>query len=377
MRDALRSIISLVVAALGVGCAVVEVPTIRVGYAPHDHHAPVFIAAALSISGDGVDGIRMEELEPRTRYALYQNERKRAYVELFPSVGAAQLVRRLEERHFDLILGGVPAIIAAIDRGSAMRLVAPVNAEGAALVMNTEQQLDTWDAFVQYAHAAQRPIRIGYREDVSVQNIIFERALVAEGIQFAYGIEVLDAGGERVRMVNVYGAANLLPALEAGVIEGFVAAQPYPTIAHMHGLGRIVSTLEHLPPTGWWTEHPCCAMAVVDPETIERLRELLSVFVALVRAAAGFINSYPERSAPLVAAWLDSDQTVEGLTLPTIRFLSNYTAEWRRGTERLVELMVDAGFLDGVVKEAWQSGLLDAAIYDNRLMEPVEAVAPR
>lgn len=314
-----------------VGCAPAP-PLVRVGYAAHDHHAPLFIAAALGPRIAGPTGTHLREIEYRSGYQLIRAGREIARLDLGSSTGAAQLVRHLAEDHFDLIFGGVPAMLQSIAAGNPIEIVSPVNVEGAALVVAAHLPIDSWDAFLSHLHNSPRTVRIAYREEVSVQNIILERALAVEGVEIAYGIDAaVDPTKPSVRMINVYGVANLLPAMAAGVVDGFVSAQPYPAMAEVHGVGRIVVGLEELPPAGRWRQYPCCAIAVrngvigsVDPVV---LRELLSVFAA----AGEFIRREPIAAAAEVARWLGTDPVVEERSLPTIGFLGGRIADWERG----------------------------------------------
>lgn len=335
-------------------------PHLRIGYAPHDHHAAVYVMASAPDLVRLGDGTRLEEVEKEVRYRIVRDETTLATLEFMPSVGASQIIQKLEEDHFDLSFGGVPAMVDAIDKGSELRIIAPVMTEGAGFVFRADAGIESWDEFVEYLDQTDEPVRIGYKEEFSVQNLVFETALDAEGIEYVRHDE---DGAADVVVVNVHGAANLLPSIADGALDGYVVMQPYAAIGQESGLVTLVETLGNLPPNGMWEDYPCCALAVADIETLERNRETIRIFIDLMHRAHEVIAARPDRSAAIVAEWLGTGVGTEQISLPTVRFKQGFDGKWNRGVTLWIETLVNDGLLTGTVAESISTGTLSNTVY--------------
>jgi len=126
-------------------------------------------------------------------------------------------------------------------------------AEGAGLVVANGLSADNWDELLMYIHAARRPLKIGYKSEVSVQNLIFEQALLKSDIAFSHDPDDEKA---QVLLVNLNGADNLIPALENDLIDGFVIMQPFLALAQTQGVGKMIALLRDMPPKGRWHGQP-------------------------------------------------------------------------------------------------------------------------
>lgn len=347
-------------------------PLIRLGHAPHDHHAALYIITQLPEYFRQQGGLHLEEIEFKQRYRLIAQGRAIAEIDVQPSTGGGQLIRKLHEKQLDVVLGGVPAMIKQIDAGSDLKMVAPLMSEGAALVMGKDCSATDWSSFVAMAKSSEQPLRIGYKIETSVQNLIFEQALRAEQIPFSREEIIGDA---KVIVVNLHGAQNLIPALENDLIDGFVIMQPFAALAEYQQVGKMVAKLCDLPPEQQWAGHPCCAVAA-NGVVLKRQRELLTKLVTLLLRGNRYLQQHPEDSAVLVARWLEKPVEVERLSLPTIKYLVDFPGTWHRGVDSWVLTMGKQGRLQGTLRSAVQDGtakelLYDMAIYD-RARERVE-----
>lgn len=339
-----------------------ELPVIRLGHALHDHHAPLYVAARHSAFFREHGGVYLREVADRAEYALVAQGRVVARVQVGSSTGGQELVRRLAEDQFDVAFGGFPAMVEAIDRGAPLRIIAPVMAGGAALVVNPEFPVESWGDLVALARSRVPPLRIGYTVAVSVQGLVFEEALRAEGLRYA---DRLDAPDAQVILINLHGPGNLIPALENGLVDGFVAMQPYVAMAEAQGKGRFVAFLEGEPfePAG---HYPCCAVAARS-EVLQAQGPAVEHLLALLLRAARYVTEDPEGAAPLVAQWLGGSVVVERRSLSTIRFTTEIDAAWEEGARAWVRAMTARGLLAGRVGQAYGRGELEAALYDLQL----------
>lgn len=357
----------LLLSFLQVSCSSEPViqPSIRLGYSSHDHHAALYIAAQLPEYFRQQGDLYLKEIEFKQRYQLIEKDKVLAEVLLNSSVGGGQLIRKLHEKQLDIALGGVPAMIQQVDAGSELKIVAPLMSEGAALVLAKDFPANDWKSFVAAVQQAEKPMRIGYKIQTSSQNLIFEQALLTEGIDFSREEETADA---HVVVRNLFGAKNLIPALENGLIDGFVVMQPFAAQAEHQAVGKVVARLRDLPPQQQWYDHPCCAIAANGPLRLQQ-RELLSRLIALLLRANDYLQKHPRESAALVANWLDRPLAVEELSLPTINYLVDYPANWHRGVEFWVTTMEQQGRLRGTLQSAARQGTINGLLYDMEIYE--------
>ena len=122
-----------------------QLPTLRIGHAPHDHHAPLYIAAMNQDFFKENGGVYLKEITFRENYILIVNDRPVAEIIIDSGTGGKKLIRTLDENLNDITFGGVPAMLSFIDKGSEMEILLPVNAEGAGLVVKTNMPVANWE----------------------------------------------------------------------------------------------------------------------------------------------------------------------------------------------------------------------------------------
>ena len=205
-----------------------HLPVMRIGHAPRDHHAPLYISAMNPDHFRANGAIYLKEVEFKKEYELFSHGKKMARVLIESSTGGKKLIRRLSEDLTDLSFGGVPAILSFIDNGTPIRILLPVNSEGAGLIMKKDLNIKNWDEFTAYVRKAKEPVKIGYKTAITVQNLVFESALDATGI--SYSLTESPSSLEKkdeIKLINLHGPKNLIPAMENGIIDGFVIMQPF------------------------------------------------------------------------------------------------------------------------------------------------------
>lgn len=338
-----------------------QVPEIKIGHAPHDHHSALYIAALRPDFFRENAGVYLRELEFRKRYELYEGSRLLATLSFTSSTGGGQLIRRLRERQLDLVMGSVPAMLREIDAGGSLRIIAPVMTEGAAFVLRKDLEIGDWESFVRYVSQAETPLRIGYKTGLSVQNLIFESALAHEGIPFSTNLSSQEA---KLILVNMHGAKNLIPGMRNGVIDGFVVMQPFVALAEKELGARVVCPLGEMPPKGYWQGYPCCALAAESSAFVQENEPAVVALLRLIRAAHGYIASYPDDAAKAVAFWLELPEEVEQVALPSSTFLQDFSSEWDMGVQRWRDFLAASGKLQGVVAKAEAPGDLEKQLYE-------------
>ena len=350
------------------GCSQPEpekLPVLRVGHAPHDHHAPLYIAAMNPDFFRKNGGIYLKEVTFGKEYILIVDERPIAEVVIDSSTGGKKLIRTLDEGLNDITFGGVPAMLSFIDQGSDIRILLPIMSEGAGLVVKDELPVTSWTEFVKYVKDRKEPLKIGYKIAISVQNLIFETALQSVSVPFAMNDDDT-ANDAKIVLVNVFGAKNLIPALQNGVIDGFVVNQPFVAMAEQQGVGKMIASLSELPPAGKWKNNPCCALAG-NNKYVAGYPQVIEPFLTLLLRSNRFISQKPEQSAEQIAQWLGIDPEIEQLSLPTIKYKTDYDDDWHRGVNFWVESMIATDKLNKNVKEVHEEGILHQKIYDMQI----------
>jgi len=337
-------------------------PILRVGHAPHDHHTPLYVAASRPEYFRTHGGVYLEEVEPKVEYLLIQGDTRLARVVIDSSTGGDELIRRLAEDQLDLALGGFPALLTQIDHGSPLRIVAPLMTGGNGLVLRRDLPAADWPGFLTFVRQATGPVKIGYKTAGSVQDLLFEEILTRAGITHSRDLGDTQA---QVVMVNLHGAANLIPALEAGLIDGFVVMQPFLAKAEAAGVGRLVGLLEDLAqvPGEDPLTYPCCALGARE-DSLRRHATAVDGFVKLLREATRYAATEPDDTAHLVAQWLGGSVAEEASSLATIHFLAEFDAAWQRGAAAWVERQGRAGLLSPQSLAAARDGSLWNRVYD-------------
>ena len=339
-----------------------KLPTLRIGHAPHDHHAPLYIAAMNQDFFKKNGGVYLKEITFREKYILIANDRPVAEIIIDSSTGGKKLIRTLDENLNDITFGGVPAILSFVDKGSEMEILLPVNAEGAGLVVKTDMPVTSWEEFITYINNRASPVKIGYKTSISVQNLIFETALQTVSIPFTKNADN-SAIDDKVVLVNLFGPKNLIPALQNGIIDGFVVNQPYVAMAEHQGVGKMIASLSDLPPAGKWKNNPCCALAG-NKKYVSENQQVVKPLLTLLLRANRFISQNPEQSAVQIAKWLDIDPEIERLSLPSIKYTTEYDDDWNRGVSFWVESMIETDKLNMDIKTAHEKGMLEDKIYN-------------
>lgn len=345
------------------GCdrAPAPLPVIRIGHALHDHHAALYIAAMNPEYFRENGGVFLREISARSEYELVAAGQLLARLRITAGEGGIRLIRKLDEELLDLSYGGMAAMLSLIDQGSDLRILAPVMGEGSGFVVAEEMPAHSWDSFVEYAKSRTSPVRVGYKIGVSVQNIIFAAALREAGIPYAYNNENPEA---RVVLVNVHGSENLFALLQNGIIDGFVINQPLVAMAEVRKIGRLLVPLSELPPAGRWTGIPCCALAGNEAFVRKHPREVEALLALLMRANL-HVKENPQRSAAQIADWLGIAPEIEEKSIPTINYSNAFDHNWHRGVEQWLDTMIEAGELQGRVREARQAGEVDDLLYSS------------
>ena len=335
----------IILMALALSCGERQMPVLKVGYVGHDHQSALYVAALEYERTKADANVWLKEIEPQKHYELLKKDQKLADIELYLSGGGSKMPTLMSQGHFEVGFGGVAAVAFFADKGSPMKIIAPLHTKGDMLVLAPDNPVGSWQDFVTWAKKNQEPIRIGFKNPVAVAKLIFERALEEEGL--TYTNDKSDRAKD-ILMIHMKGEENLIPGLQNKIIEGYVSNNPWCAIAETKGVGKCVADLNELPP-GIWKDHPCCCIAATDSAMIQK-KAVIKEFLKLIILATQYANEDPEMHIKDASEWIGTSIDVEAISLPTSGFTTNPDEEWIQAMQIWIDEMNSLGQLEGKLK---------------------------
>ena len=348
-----------------------ESVTIRLGHVGHDHHTALYVAMDQAHEYAAASGIGVKVLEDQEFYELTEQGRKVAELQIVIVGGGSQMPTALAQNVIELGFGGVAPVLAGIDSGAPIKLVAPLHYKGDMFVVRPDFAARTWAEFVALARETRRPLRIGYKSPVACAKVIFEEALRHEGISF---------GGDpsqenlKVHMVNVKGGGKLNVALSAELVDGYVGNNPFPSIAIEKRIGRIVCDLEDLPP-GTFRDHPCCCIAARTDAMADKEQAIVDLLVLLLQANET-INSDTDKAVAAAVRWIGTSEAVERMSIPTSGYSMDVSERWYDTMGQWVATMNSLEIFRGKLKDKSPEEVAQIA-YDFSLLNKAQQKVAR
>jgi len=337
--------------------------SLKIGHVGHDHHTALFVAMDNASEYARQSGIYVKVIEDRKFYELLDRGRKIADLEIMKVGGASKMPTALAQDVIEIGFGGVAPVLASTDSGAPVRLIAPLHNKGDMFVVRPDFGAKTWNEFVAMAKAAEKPLRVGYKNPQAVAKLVFEEALKHEGITF--GGDPAQTGLQ-VQMVNVKGGSRLNVSLGSGLIDGYAGNNPFPAIAVEKGIGRIVCDLEDLPP-GAFRDHPCCCVAA-NAKAIEGKPEAIVDLLVLLMQGTETINADLDKAVAAAVRWIGTSESVERMSIPTSSYSMEPSEQWHRTMGKWIEAMDGLGVFRDKLRGLELSNVAPVA-YDLSLLE--------
>jgi len=329
-----------------ISCAEQEKQILKVGYVGHDHQSALYVAALEHERTKQDCGVYLKEVEAKKHYELIKNDKKIADVELYLSGGGSKMPTLMSQGHFEVGFGGVAAVAFFTDKGSPMKIIAPLHTKGDMLVLQPDNPVGSWEEFVAWVKKEKTPIRIGFKDPVAIAKLIFERALLEEGLTYTSDKSEVT---KDVHMILLKGEENLVPGLQNKIVDGYVSNNPWCAIAETKGIGKCVADLNELPP-GIWKDHPCCCIGATD-EAMATKKPIIKEFLRLIILATQYANEDPAMHVRDASKWIGTTIEVEEKSLPTSGFTTNPDEEWKKAMQVWIDEMNRLGKLEGKLKE--------------------------
>lgn len=348
-----------------------DAPVVRVGHVGHDHQLALYVALDAAKSLDKDYGVYVEELKPMEVYDLYDKGKKVARIHLVLVTGGSGMPAALDQGHIEVGLGGLGPVAKFVDKGARVKVLAPLNNDGDALMLRRDFPANDWDEFVKYAKTSPKPVRIGYKDPMAVAYMIFDRGLKEEGI--SHGVEPTDKDGHPVQviMVNLQDLASTLPAMENNVVDGAVVNEPMGAILEHKGAGKRAADLSKLPPKGKWENHPCCVVAATE-DAISGKRPQVKALLKLIAAGADLMKKDINAAYQAEARWTRVNPEVGKMSIANVTYVGRPDKQWLKGVDTWLDLMTSSGYFNKNLKDK-SSGEIRKLLLDMSPME--EAVS--
>lgn len=118
----------------------------------------------------------------------------------------------------------------------------------------------------------------------SIHNVLLQHVLREHGLKVTEN----EPAADEVKLV-VMAPADMVAALAAKSISGFVVAEPFNAAAEINGVGRILRFSGDV-----WREHACCVTLMRDEDILQRPQWVQRTVNALVRAQAWTLDNREE-----------------------------------------------------------------------------------
>jgi NitT/TauT family transport system substrate-binding protein len=160
-----------------------------IGYLMSDHDAALFVAVKKWQYFNDTYGVALRPQDPsKTRPDLVDlivNGQKVAEIVLVPGDAGPQLMQLAATDAVQFAYVGNPPTIAAIDKGTPVKIVMALNLEGSGLVAAEDSPAKDWPTFVQWAKdrsASGKPLKIAAPGKGSIQDVMLRYALRDSGL---------------------------------------------------------------------------------------------------------------------------------------------------------------------------------------------------
>ena len=211
------------------------------------------------------------------------------------------------------------------------------------------------------------------------RKLLFLLAVVAAAALLAAGCTTTPGGNQTATntTVNVLYAQGVGPMpnlLATKQIDGYIAWQPFVSIATESQIAQLVEPSQDLPPAGMWINHPCCVLSARE-DLIASNPQFVNSISALTMLGSQYIADHPNESADILADWfvgranftygnvsVGSVDVMED-AIDTVRYTNEPTAAWVNDTKEFVIAQKALGLVTGRLANATPAQM-DSIIFD-------------
>ncbi len=371
MRKGKFSLLLIVVLAMSLllaGCAETgseepgkEVPTLKVSYQFGNHHVP-FITAMYKGEELKDLGYHLKEIVPKEKFELYAGDEKVANLNIIVAKSGAETATFFAQKHIDIGLGSVTAMLTGIDRGTPFKILSPIQTEGIGVVFPKDSNITDWSSFEEYINKSSAPVKLGYHSPTSAPKMVLESALYEAGFKIT---EDANDSSADILLVDLKEMANLIPALTSKQVDGWVGPAPYPAVAAEQGVGQVIFEVRDLPPEGKWHDAPCCVVAARD-ETISDYESEVKVLMDLIGKYSEWCNDNMDEAAKITSEWMGLSEKAARESV--IIYTTKPGETWKNGIGVYMATLNRMGKYEGQLKDKELKDV-EELLFDFRFVE--------
>lgn len=320
-----------------------DLPVLKTGIIFTTHDTPFFVAAARGEEFKNL-GVWLKAVAPRESYELMVGDKPVALLDLVVAKSGSETATLFAQKHLDIGLASITAIMAGIDKGTKIKIICPLQIEGMALIAPKASALNNWDDFIKRIADSKEPVKVGFHSPTSAPKIVLEGALTKSGIKVTTDPSDTSA---QVLLVDLKETSNLLSSLASGQVEAVVGPSPFPEVAQSKGLGKVVADLKDLPPKGEWAEFPCCVV-VASEDAIKEHRAIVGAFVDLILKVNTWCNQHQKEAGAIAAKWIGMPEDAGKMS--SLVFLNEFTPSWLKGAGAYLDILNGMDKFNGSLK---------------------------
>ena len=311
-----------------------KVPVIRMAYGMTTHQQGFTIT--LQKAEEFKDfGVYFKPVVEKEKYDLYRGKERIARFDIIVTKSGAEAASLFAQGHLDLTTNSFPAMLSAIDNGTPIKVLAPIQADGIAMVGRIDSPVKDWDSLMAFIKEAKMPVKLGYHSPTSAPKILIEAALFEAGLRLTGDANATKKEAD-VLLVDLKSVANFNPALTFGQVDFWVAPAPTPQVAVLKKQGKMILDLKTLPPAGKWDHFPCCVTAA-HVNIIEKYPEVLKAYMELLTKSSEWCNAHKEEADKLSAVWFGVP--VEATRMSQMTFSTDPNEKWFRNASLYPDML--------------------------------------
>ena len=323
-----------------------DVPTLRASYGITTHQEACMVAMARGEKFKE-SGVWLKPVVEREKFDLYADGKKVARLNVIVTKSGSEATSLFAQDHLDLTTNSFPAMLSGIDRGTKIKVLAPLQADAIAMVARNDIDVRSWKAFQEYVKKSKKPVTVGYHSPTSAPKIVFEGAMDKAGLKITGDANAAKADAD-ILMIDLKGVANVIPAMVAKQVEFAVAPAPTPEVVEAKKQGHIVLQMKELPPAGAWESFPCCCIAGRE-EVVEKYPEAVKAYVRLLTVSSEWCQKNKKEAAAEAANWLGLEPEV--IARAEMEFSTKVTKTWLKNAALYPEMLNRLGQLTGKLKD--------------------------
>ena len=156
------------------------------------------------------------------------------------------------------------------------------------------------------------------------------------------------------KWISLYaGGVGPMPVLlSTNQIDGYIAWQPFVSVATDAKIGQLVTYSQNFPPDDKWNNHPCCVLTARD-DLIPNNPDFVNAMAAQTILADKWITDHPDQASADIAEWSagSGNLTVWNVTslslnqvlkdaIPTVQYTTDPTPQWINQTKDFVNTQI-------------------------------------